>query len=77
MKPKRHFAFTIDIWDDVGDSIIKHLASIDNFEGACACYEEVVKQWPAARIMLRQGARVRYGAAAIVRGTGRLERPVI
>jgi len=58
MMPKRHFAFTIDIWDDVGDSIIKHLASIDNFEGACACYEEVVKQWPAARIMLRQGARV-------------------
>jgi len=59
MKPKRHFAFTIDIWDDVGDSIIKHVASIDNFEAARAAYvEEVVKQWPAARIMLRQGARV-------------------
>jgi hypothetical protein len=58
MKPKRHFAFAIDIWNDVGDSIVRHLASIDNFEGACACYEELVKQWPAARIMLRQGARV-------------------
>jgi len=58
MKPKRRFAFTIDIWDDVGDSIIKHLASVDNFEAACAAYVEVVKQWPAARIMLRQGARV-------------------
>ena len=58
MKPKRRFAFTIDIWDDVGDSIVKHVASIDNFEADCACYEEVVKQWPAARIMLRQGARV-------------------
>ena len=58
MKPKRHFAFTIDIWDDVGDSIIKHLASVDNFEAACAAYVKVVKQWPAARIILRQGARV-------------------
>ena len=37
MKPKRHFAFAIDIWNDVGDSIVKHLASVDNFEGACAC----------------------------------------
>jgi hypothetical protein len=58
MKPKRRFAFTIDIWDDVGDSIIKHLASVDNFEAACAAYVKVVKQWPAARIILRQGARV-------------------
>jgi len=58
MKPKRRFAFTIDIWDDVADSIIKHVASIDNFESACAAYVEVVKRWPAARIMLRQGARV-------------------
>jgi hypothetical protein len=58
MKPKRRFAFTIDIWDDVADDIIKHVASIDNFEAACAAYEEVVKQWPAARIILRQGARV-------------------
>jgi hypothetical protein len=58
MKPKRRFAFTIDIWDDVADSILKHVASIDNFEAACAAYGEVVKQWPAARIMLRQGARV-------------------
>jgi hypothetical protein len=27
MKPKRRFAFTIDIWDDVADDIIKHVAS--------------------------------------------------
>ena len=32
MKPKRRFAFTINIWDDVADNIIKHVASVDNFE---------------------------------------------
>jgi hypothetical protein len=58
MKPKRRFAFTIDIWDDVSDDVIKHVASVENFERACVIYEETIKRWPAARIIMRQGARV-------------------
>jgi hypothetical protein len=59
MKPKqRRFAFTIDVWDDVADDIIKHVASVDDFNGACAIYEETAKRWPVARVMLRQGTRV-------------------
>jgi hypothetical protein len=57
MRPKHRFAFTVDIWDDVADDIIKRVASVGNFEAACLIYEETVKRWPTARIILRQGAR--------------------
>ena len=58
MKTKTYFAFRIDIWDDTGDSIIEHVAGVDDFEVAVATYWAAVTRWPLARITLRQGARV-------------------
>jgi hypothetical protein len=58
MKTKTHFAFRVDIWDDTGDSIVEHVAGIDDFEVAEATYRAAVARWPAARITLRQGIRV-------------------
>ena len=58
MKTKTHFAFRLDIWDDIGDSIVEHVAGVDDFEVAEATYRAAVARWPAARITLRQGARV-------------------
>jgi hypothetical protein len=40
------------------DSIIEHIAGIDDFEVAEATYRAAVVRWPRARITLRQGARV-------------------
>ena len=37
MKTKTHFAFRIDIWDDVGGSIVEHVAGVDDFEVAENC----------------------------------------
>jgi hypothetical protein len=34
MKTKTHFAFRVDIWDHVGDSIVEHVAGVDDFEVA-------------------------------------------
>jgi hypothetical protein len=58
MKTKTHFAFRVDIWDDAGDSIVEHVAGVDDFEVAEATYRAAVGRWPAARITLRQGIRV-------------------
>jgi hypothetical protein len=58
MKTKPHFAFRVDIWDAAGDSILEHVAGIEDFEVAEATYRAAVARWPAARITLRQGARV-------------------
>jgi hypothetical protein len=60
MNTKTHFAFRIDIWDDTRDSIVEHVAGVDDFEVAEATYRAAVARWPAARITLRQGARVVY-----------------
>jgi hypothetical protein len=48
----------VDIWDDTGNSIVEHVAGVDDFEVAEATYRAAVARWPAARITLRQGARV-------------------
>jgi hypothetical protein len=58
MKTKTHFAFRVDIWDDTGDSIVEHVAGVDDFEVAEATYRAAILRWPRARITLRQGIRV-------------------
>jgi hypothetical protein len=47
----------VDIWDDTGDSIVEHVAGVDDFEVAETTYRAAVARWPAARITLRQGIR--------------------
>ena len=42
MKTKTHFAFRVDIWDDTGDSIVEHVAGVDDFEVAEATYRAAV-----------------------------------
>jgi hypothetical protein len=58
MKTKTHFAFRLDIWDAAANSIVEHVAGVDDFEVAEATYRAAVARWPAARITLRQGARI-------------------
>jgi hypothetical protein len=40
MKTKTHFAFRVDIWDDKGDSIVEHVAGVDDCEVAEATYRQ-------------------------------------
>jgi len=54
MKTKTYFAFRVDIWDDIGNSIVEYVAGVDDFEVAEATYRAAVARWPAARITLRQ-----------------------
>jgi len=34
MKTKTYFAFRIDVWDAAGNSIVEHVAGVDDFEVA-------------------------------------------
>jgi len=58
MKTKTHFVFRIDIWDATGNSIVEHVAGVDDFEIAEATYRAALLRWPRARITLLQGIRV-------------------
>jgi hypothetical protein len=61
MKTKTYFVFRIDIWDDSGNSIVEHVAGVDDFEVAEATYRAAVARWPRARMTLRQGALLKIG----------------
>jgi len=41
-----------------GNSIVEHVAGVDDFEVAEATYRAAIARWPRARITLRQGIRV-------------------
>jgi hypothetical protein len=58
MKTNTYSAFRVDVWDSAANSIVEQIAGIDDFEVAEATYRAAVARWPAARITLRQGARV-------------------
>ena len=60
MKTKTYFAFRVNIWDDTGDSIVEHVAGVDDFRGGRGDLpgSSSAARWPLARITLRQGARV-------------------
>ena len=34
MKTKTYFAFRVDVWDSASNSIVEHIAGIDDFEVA-------------------------------------------
>jgi hypothetical protein len=53
MKTKTYFAFRVDIWDKTGNTIVEHVAGVDDFAVVEATYWAAVARWPAARITLR------------------------
>ena len=42
MAPSHRARFDSDIWDDTGDSIVEHVAGVDDFEVAEATYRAAV-----------------------------------
>jgi hypothetical protein len=50
--------FQINICDDHGDSIERHVAGLDDFETAVAAYWSACRRWPTAKITLRREARI-------------------
>jgi hypothetical protein len=55
---RTHFAYRIDRWDVSGDTIVDHVAGIEDLLVAKAAYEAACQRWPGEMITLRQGARV-------------------
>ena len=58
VRTRTHFAFRIDLWTADGESIVEHLADVEDFQLAVATYRVAVELWLGAPITLRRGARV-------------------
>jgi hypothetical protein len=58
MTTRTHFTFRIDLWTADGESIVEHIADVEDYEIALAIYRAACERWPGTPITLRQGARV-------------------
>jgi hypothetical protein len=55
---RTRFAHRLDLWDTTGDTIVEHLAGIEDLELAQAAYRAACERWPSANITLRAGERL-------------------
>ena len=55
---RTHFRFRIDVWTANGESIVGHVAGIEDYELVLGTFRAACEPWPGTRITLRQGTRV-------------------
>jgi hypothetical protein len=55
---RTHFAFRVDVWTPDGESIVEHIAGIEDYQVAVATFRAACERWPGVPITLRQGARM-------------------
>jgi hypothetical protein len=55
---RTHLTFRIDTWAPDGESILEHVAGVEDYQVALATYRAACERWPGTPITLRQGARM-------------------
>ena len=55
---RTHFTFRIDTWTPDGESVVEHVAGVEDYQVALATSRAACERWPGTPITLRQGARV-------------------
>ena len=55
---RTYFPFRIDVWTANGESIVEHVAGVEDYQLALATYRAACQRWAGTPITLRQGARV-------------------
>jgi hypothetical protein len=55
---RTHFTFRIDTWTPGGESIVEHVAGVEDYQIALTTYRAACERWPSTPITLRQGSRV-------------------
>ena len=54
---RTEFTFRVDTWTPDGESIVEHVAGIEDCQVALVTYRAACQRWPGIPITLRQGAR--------------------
>jgi hypothetical protein len=70
MKTKTHFAFRVDIWDDTGDSIVEHVAGVEDYQVALATFRAACERWPRHADHLAAGRASDRGQPTPASGVG-------
>jgi hypothetical protein len=70
-----HFTFRVDTWTPDGESIVEHVAGVEDYPVALATYRAACQRWPGTPITLRQGCASDRGQPAPARGVIGRQRP--
>jgi hypothetical protein len=54
---RTHFTFRVDTWTAEGESVVEHVAGVEDYQVALATFCAACERWPGTPIRLRQGAR--------------------
>jgi hypothetical protein len=55
---RTHFTFRVDTWTSDGESIVEHVAGVEDYQVALATYRAACERLPGTPVTLRHGARV-------------------
>ena len=50
-KTRTHFTFRIDTWTPDGESIVEHVAGIEDYQIALTTYRAACERWPGTRVI--------------------------
>ena len=50
---RTHFTFRVDTWTPDGESIVEHVAGVEDYQLALATYRAACERWPGTPITLR------------------------
>ena len=54
---RTHFTFRVDTWTPDGESIVEHIAGIEDYQVALATFRAACERWPGTPITLRARRR--------------------
>jgi len=52
---RTHFTFRVDTWTPGGESIVEHVAGVEDYEVALATYRAACERWPGTPNHLAAG----------------------
>jgi hypothetical protein len=55
---RTHFTFRVDTWTPDGESVVEHVAGVEDYHVALATFRGACERWPGTPVTLRQGERV-------------------
>jgi hypothetical protein len=67
---RTQFTFRVDTWTPDGESIVEHVAGIEDYQVALVTYRAACQRWPGIPITLRQGRASNRGQPSPARGIG-------
>jgi hypothetical protein len=48
VKTRAHFTFRVDTWTPDGESIVEHVAGVEDYQVALATFGAACKRWPGS-----------------------------